>query len=59
MSLKNRKCFDLGKFGDRTFAYSGTKVQSPFYPGDLVIRTGDREICSVSGRVGMNGKGLG
>ena len=29
-------------------AYSGAKVQSRFYPGDLVTRTGDREICSVS-----------
>ena len=25
--------------------------QSCFYPGDLVTLTGDREICSVSGRV--------
>ena len=31
-------------------AYSGAKVQSRFYPGDLVISTGDREILSVSGR---------
>ena len=29
------------------------KVQSRFYPGDLMTRTGDREIRSVSGRVGM------
>ena len=28
------------------------KVQSRFYPGDLMTRTGDREIRSVSGRVG-------
>ena len=28
-------------------------LQSRFYPGDLMIRTGDREIRSVSGRVGM------
>ena len=33
---------------DRMLAYSGAKVQSRFYPGDLVTRTGDREICSVS-----------
>ena len=32
-------------------AYSGAKVQSRFYPGDLVTRTGDREIRSVSGRL--------
>ena len=31
-------------FGDRTLAYSGAKVPSRFYPGDLVTRTGDREI---------------
>ena len=29
------------------------KVQSRFYPGDLLTRKGDREIRSVSGRVGM------
>ena len=28
-------------FGDRKLAYSGAKVQSRIYPGDLVIRTGD------------------
>ena len=37
-------------------AYSGAKVQSRFYPGDLVTCTGDREIRSVSGRVGIYGK---
>ena len=36
-------------------AYSGAKVPSRFYAGDLVTRTGDREIRSVSGRVGMYG----
>ena len=34
-------------------AYSDAKVPSRFYPGDLITRKGDREICSVSGRVGM------
>ena len=34
-------------------ANSSAKVQSHFYPGDLVTCTGDREIRSVSGRVGM------
>ena len=38
-------------FGDRTLVYSGAKVQSRFYPGDLVTRTGDREIRSVFGRL--------
>ena len=33
--------------------YSGAKVPSRFYPGDLVTHAGDREIRSVSGRVGM------
>ena len=27
-----------GTIGDRTLAYSGAKVPSRFYPGDLVIR---------------------
>ena len=52
LSLK-KNCFNQGTFGDRTLAYSGAKVQSRFYPGDLITRKGDREICSVSGRVGM------
>ena len=34
-------------------AYCGAKVQTCFYPGDLVTCTGDREIRSVSGRLGM------
>ena len=29
------------------------KLTTRFYPGDLVPRTGDREIVVVSGRVGM------
>ena len=32
-------------------AYSGAKVQHRFYPGDLVTRTGDWEICSLCGRL--------
>ena len=48
---KNRHCFDKCTFGDRTLAHSGAKVQSRFSPGDLVTRTGDREIRSVSGRL--------
>ena len=36
---------------NRMLAYSGGKVQSRFYPGDLVTRTGDREIRSESGRL--------
>ena len=51
VSLKNRNCYDKGTFGDRTSAYSGVKVQSRCYPGELVTRTGDREIRSVSGRL--------
>ena len=36
--------------------YSGARVQRRFlYAGDLVTRKGDREIRSVSGRVGMYG----
>ena len=30
------------------------KVQSRFYPGDLMTRTGDREIRSVPGRLPDN-----
>ena len=51
--FKKPKLFDEGTFGDRTLAYSCVKVQSHFYPGDLVTCTGDREIRSVSRRVGM------
>ena len=32
-------------------AYSGAKVPSCFYLGDLVTHTGDQEIHSVSGRL--------
>ena len=39
----------ISTFGDMKLACSGAKVQSRFYPGDLVTRTGDREIRSVSG----------
>ena len=39
-------------------AYSDAKVQSRFYPGDLVTRTGDRESRSVSGRVGVYENGF-
>ena len=38
-------------FGDRTLAYSVANVPSRFYLGDLVTRTGDQEIRSVSGRL--------
>ena len=48
VSLKNRNVFTW--VFDRTLAYSGA-IQSRFYPGDLVTRTGDREIRSVSGRL--------
>ena len=48
---KGRNCFDQGTFGDRTSAYSAANVPSRFYLGDLVTRTGDREIRSVSGRL--------
>ena len=49
---KNRKIF-----GDRTLAYSGAKVRSRFYPGDLVTRTGHREIRSVHpGDSGLSGR---
>ena len=35
-------------------AYYVKKAPSRFYPGDLVTRTGDREIRSVSGRLPDN-----
>ena len=39
-------------------AYGGAKVQTCFYPGDLVTCTGDWEIRCVSGRLGsyVNGR---
>ena len=43
--FKKTEIFLLG----RTLAKSGAKVQSRFYSGDLVTRTGDRDIRSVSG----------
>ena len=43
-------------FGDRTFAYSGAKVQSPFYPGDLVTRTGDRDSFCIRETPGLSGR---
>ena len=52
-AFKNRNCFDLGTF-NRKLANRGAKLQSRFYPGDLVTRTGDREIRTVSGRVDMS-----
>ena len=30
------------------------KGSESFYPGDLMTRTGEREICSVSGRLPDN-----
>ena len=52
MSFKRKQnCFDKGRFGDRMFAHNGAKVQSHFYPSDLVTSTGDQEIHSVSGRL--------
>ena len=35
-------------------AYYAKNAPSRFYPGDLVTRTGDREIRSVSGRLPDN-----
>lgn len=52
-----RNCFDQDAFGDRMLAYSGAKVQTCFYPGDLVTCTGDWKIRSVSGRLGMSIEG--
>ena len=34
--------------------YSTEKIKRWFYPGDLVTRTGEREICVVSGRLPDN-----
>ena len=52
-----------GTFGDRTLAYSGAKVQSHFYPRDLVTCKRNWKIRSVSGRVpdypGGGGRGEG
>ena len=44
----------LGKFGVKIVAYCREKIESRFYPGDLVTHTGDLEVCSVSGRLPDN-----
>ena len=51
-SLRDRHCFHLVNLGTgRSLTYRGARIQSRFYPGDCVTRTGDREIRSVSGRL--------
>ena len=56
-SLRNRHCFHLVNLGTgrSLTVVQGFNIPSRFYPGDCVTRTGDREIRSVSGRVGTNG----
>ena len=49
-----------GTFGDRTLAYSGAKVQSHFYPRDLVkwnwkIRSVSRRVPDYPGGGGEGG----
>ena len=45
---------ELQKFGVKMLAHCRGKIQSHFYLGDLVICTGDWEICSISGRLPDN-----
>ena len=51
---KNRSILNLGIQFESRMEKRLWKVQSRFYPGDLMIRTGDREIRSVSGRLPDN-----
>ena len=37
----------LGKFGVKILAYGREKIQSRFYLGDLVTRTGDRDSFRI------------
>ena len=37
----------------KSYFFCGQLIQTSFYPGILVSRTGEREIGSVSGRVGI------
>ena len=51
---KNRSILNLGMQFESRMEKRLWKVQSRFYPGDLMTRTGDREIRSVSGRLPDN-----
>ena len=60
MSIRSRQTMKREKIVSIWKAYAVEqslkykKVQSGFYPGDLVTRTGDREIRSASGRLPDN-----
>ena len=54
---KNRFFLNLGMEFESRMEKCLWKVQSRFYPGDLMTRTGDQEISSVSGRVGTYAHG--
>ena len=51
---KNPSILNLGMPFESRMEKRLWKVQSRFYPGDLMTRTGDREIRSVSGRLPDN-----
>ena len=48
--FKNRNCFNLDLTVWAAAVEQIFKAVSGFYPGDLVTRTGEREICTVSGK---------
>ena len=54
MHLKTAIFWIQGKFVVKILAKCREKIQSRFYPGDVAARMGDREICSVSGRLPDN-----
>ena len=51
---KQKKVRVLRKKWALNFKLKLKSDKSPFYPGDLVIHTGKREISAVSGRVGKD-----
>ena len=48
-----KKRDNFGIYGAWILVFCGQLIQTSFYPGVLVTRTGEREIGSVSGRVGI------
>ena len=53
-SLKNSTCYNLESLRSAAKFLKYKKVQSGFYLGDLVTRTGDREIRFAYGRIPDN-----
>ena len=52
--MRNLIIVGLGKFRIKILGYNTEKLKSLFYSGDYVIRTGDREIHPLFGRLPDN-----